>query len=55
MIQQGYTIGGFANAKYWSSTEGPFNSLVWHKNGMTGSEEVDPQNESNRVRAIRAF
>lgn len=48
------TIGGFANAAYWSSSETNANS-AWNQNFNNGNQNNNNKNSSRRVRAVRAF
>lgn len=45
---------GFTNGKYWSSTE-IYNNDAWDQSFAFGSQFTNRKNDSNRVRAVRAF
>ena len=48
------TIGGFANAAYWSSSETSATN-AWNQNFNNGNQNNNNKNNSRRVRAVRDF
>ena len=48
------TIGGFASAVYWSSTEADAN-FAWRQGFSGGSQGSDRKNNNRRVRCVRGF
>lgn len=48
------TIGGFAVAYYWSSSEYDGN-YAWHQNFNSGGQNDNFKNNANYVRAVRAL
>jgi len=49
------TIGGFANAYYWSSTESYGNTTAWMQYFIVGYQSTNDKNGAKYVRAVRAF
>lgn len=47
-------IGGFASSLYWSSTEN-ISNFAWFQNFTNGFQNYLSKNNSNYVRAVRAF
>lgn len=56
LYQHQATIGGFADERYWSSSEEDrFDHLAWVQNFSNGSQGGDNKNTLHRVRAVRRF
>ena len=57
LFNQQNDVGGFASGLYWSSSEFEFGFFdAWSRQGfLDGRKNVDPKNNTLRVRAVRAF
>jgi hypothetical protein len=49
-----FTVGGFSNNNYWSSTENN-NNNAWNQNFNNGNQNNNNKNNTNNVRAVRDF